>query len=70
MSAMWISVEWYWKFIKHLWSFVDSERKIRLQNTLVGIVYSAVVLPNIHHCIQPNKILQYVACPPPSLEVR
>lgn len=69
MSAVRISVEWYFKCVKQLWSFVDSKRKLRVRQMPVGLVYqAAVLLTNLHNCIQPNEISQYFACVPPSLE--
>lgn len=69
MSALRITVEWYFKCVQQLWVFVDRKKKLRVQEMPVGLVYqAAVLLTNVHNCVQPNYISQYFECAPPSLE--
>ena len=69
MSKSRVTVEWFFKELNSLWSFVDYERLLRVNQMPVGLIYrAAVLLTNFRNCVQPNEISQYFDCPPPSLE--
>lgn len=55
-----ITVEWYFKVVKQLCSFVNSKRKLRVREAPIKQVYhDALLLPNFQNCVQPNQIAQY-----------
>lgn len=69
MSKVRITVEWYFKEVKSLWSFVDCKRRLRVLQMPVGMMYqAAVLLTNFRNCLEPNEISQYFNCRPPNLQ--
>lgn len=69
MSKSRVTVEWFFKEVKLLWSFVDCKRRLRLKQMPVGLLYrAAVLLTNFRNCVEANEISQFFNCPPPSLD--
>ena len=67
MSIVRITIEWIFKEIKLYHSTVD--RKLRLGESSVGMLYKAAMLvTNIRNAIFPNQVAQFFQCKPLSLE--
>ena len=68
MSKSRVTVEWFFREVKSLWSFVHCKRLLRVKQMTIGLIFrAAVLLKNFRNCVQPNEISQYFDCPPSSL---
>ncbi|KAF4028889.1 DDE superfamily endonuclease [Phytophthora infestans] len=70
MSRLRESVEWNFKCMKTLWSYVDYNKQQKVRLSPVGkFVKAAMLLTNCHNCYYGgNQISQYFDLPPPSLQ--
>jgi len=71
MSSVREAVEWGFGRLKTLWPFASSPSKIKVRQAPVGKIFLvAVLLTNVHCCLQPlgNQISMYFDLPPPTLD--
>ena len=69
MSSDRVTVEWIFKEIKLYWTTVDLKRKMCVNQSPVGSMYTAaMLLTNFRNCLYPNTVSQYFNCRPLSLE--
>ena len=69
MSAVRITVEWIVKELKMHFATVDFEKKMKIFNSPIGMLYSsAMLLLNFKNCFYPNQISRYFDVAPPSLQ--
>lgn len=69
MSALRVSVEWAFKDIKQVFSYLDYSRKLKLQEGPVGLLYLvAALLWNLRSCLYGSQTSSFFGCSPPSVE--
>lgn len=69
MSSVRISVEWIFKEVKMQFPDIDFKRKMKIQESPVGMMYLAtILLTNFRNCLYPNQISTYFECSPPDLK--
>ncbi|KAF0724850.1 hypothetical protein Ae201684P_020504 [Aphanomyces euteiches] len=71
MSAVRESVEWSFHIVKSLWSHVSFDKKMKVRNCPVGMLWLvATLLTNCHTCLKPhgNQVSLYFSLLPPTLD--
>jgi hypothetical protein len=70
MSALRITVEWYFGRVSSLWAYTDMRKQMKIGQTPVGQIYRvSCFLTNIRTILTGrNEISDYFSCVPPSLD--